>query len=69
MTAENAARVLIADDEESIRFVLRETLEEIGIRAVAQWRSLGGEALRLVPSLNAHPVWVDGLARMLRQHA
>jgi len=46
-----------------------ETLEEIGIRAVAQWRSLGGEALRLVPSLNAHPVWVDGLARMLRQHA
>lgn len=46
-----------------------ETLEEIGIRAVAQWQSLGGEALRLVPSLNAHPVWVDGLAHMLRQHA
>ena len=46
-----------------------ETLEEIGIRAVAQWQSLGGEALRLVPSLNAHPVWVDGLARMLRQRA
>jgi len=46
-----------------------ETLEEIAIRAVAQWQSLGGEALRLVPSLNAHPVWVDGLARMLRQHA
>ncbi len=30
MTAENPARVLVADDEESIRFVLRETLEEDG---------------------------------------
>ena len=29
-----------------------ETLEEIGIRARAQWLSLGGEALLLVPSLN-----------------
>jgi len=34
VTAENAARVLIADDEESIRFVLRETLEEISCEVV-----------------------------------
>ncbi|MEE8164147.1 MAG: response regulator, partial [Myxococcota bacterium] len=30
MTAETSARALIADDEESIRFVLREALEEDG---------------------------------------
>ena len=35
MIAENSAKVLIADDEESIRFVLRETLEEIGCEVVA----------------------------------
>ena len=34
MTAESHARVLIADDEESIRFVLRETLEEHGCEVV-----------------------------------
>ncbi|MCA9687945.1 MAG: ferrochelatase, partial [Myxococcales bacterium] len=38
-----------------------ETLEEIGIRAVADFRAAGGEELRLVPSLNATPTWVDGL--------
>ncbi len=30
MTGEPSARALIADDEESIRFVLRESLEEEG---------------------------------------
>ncbi|MBW2576592.1 MAG: sigma-54-dependent Fis family transcriptional regulator [Deltaproteobacteria bacterium] len=34
MTADSRARVLIADDEESIRFVLRETLEEDGREVV-----------------------------------
>jgi two-component system nitrogen regulation response regulator GlnG len=34
MTAESPARVLIADDEESIRFVLREALEEEGWEVV-----------------------------------
>ena len=34
-----------------------ETLEEIGIRARDQFLSAGGEALTLVPSLNAHPSW------------
>ena len=44
-----------------------ETLEEIGIRGRDQFRSAGGEALTLVPSLNAHPSWVRGLTRMLRE--
>jgi ferrochelatase len=43
-----------------------ETLEEIGARARAQWRALGGEALALAPCVNAHPVWVDALAGMVR---
>ena len=43
-----------------------ETLEEIGIRAREQWRSLGGEDLLLVPSLNAEPAWVDAVVRILR---
>jgi protoporphyrin/coproporphyrin ferrochelatase len=41
-----------------------ETVEEIGIRAQAQWQGLGGESLRLVPSLNATPVWVETVAAM-----
>ncbi len=44
-----------------------ETLEEIGIRARDQFLAHGGEALTLVPSLNAHPSWVRGLTQMLRQ--
>jgi ferrochelatase len=43
-----------------------ETLEEIGIRARADFLRAGGEALTLVPSLNAHPAWVRGLVRMVR---
>jgi ferrochelatase len=43
-----------------------ETVEEIGLRADAQWRALGGEALRLVPSLNAEPAWIDAVANMVR---
>jgi len=46
-----------------------ETLEEIGIRAREQWQALGGEALQLVPSLNAHPAWVDALASWIRTRA
>ena len=42
-----------------------ETLEEIGLRARADFRAAGGQELALVPSLNAHPAWVDGLVAML----
>ncbi|HEY9899230.1 MAG TPA: ferrochelatase [Pantanalinema sp.] len=42
-----------------------ETLEEIGIRARATFVSAGGEDLRLVPSLNAHPEWVEAIKELL----
>lgn len=45
-----------------------ETLEEVGIRLAAQWRELGGEELALVPSLNAHPTWVEAVAKLVRTH-
>ena len=44
-----------------------ETLEEIAIRAREQWRSLGGEELLLVPSLNAEPSWVKAVAGWVRR--
>lgn len=46
-----------------------ETLEEIGIRAEEDFKKAGGEALRLVPSLNAHPAWVDAVVGMIREAA
>jgi ferrochelatase len=46
-----------------------ETLEEIAIRGRAQWKSRGGDELLLVPSLNAHPVWVAALAGIVRARA
>ena len=35
-----------------------ETLEEIAIRGRETFLAAGGEELRLIPSLNTHPVWV-----------
>jgi ferrochelatase len=43
-----------------------ETLEEIGLRARDSFIAAGGEALTLVPSLNAHPAWVNEVVRMAR---
>jgi len=43
-----------------------ETLEEIGIRAQESFIQAGGESLTLVPSLNAHPAWVDAVASWVR---
>ena len=45
-----------------------ETLEEIELRAEAEFRNAGGESLTLVPSLNDHPTWVSGLEALLRSH-
>lgn len=41
-----------------------ETLEEIGIRAAAQWRELGGEELRLAPCPNSSDAMADALVRL-----
>jgi ferrochelatase len=46
-----------------------ETLEEIGIRAEEDFKQAGGEALRLVPSLNASPAWVDAVVHLIREAA
>ncbi len=42
-----------------------ETLEEIGIRARDEFVAAGGEELRLVPCVNAHPTWAGALARRI----
>jgi len=46
-----------------------ETLEEIGLRARAQWQTLGGEAFELVPCLNVEPTWVRAIAEWMRERA
>ncbi len=46
-----------------------ETVEEIGVRAVEQWKAAGGEELVLVPSLNATPAWVQAVAAIAERHA
>lgn len=44
-----------------------ETLEEIAIRLREDFISLGGEDLRLVPSLNAHPYWTKAFSEMISE--
>ncbi|HEX7841267.1 MAG TPA: ferrochelatase [Kofleriaceae bacterium] len=46
-----------------------ETVEEIGIRARAQFKAAGGEELVLVPSLNATAPWVDAVCAIATRHA
>ncbi|MFO0578513.1 MAG: ferrochelatase [Polyangia bacterium] len=46
-----------------------ETLEEIGMRARAQFLAEGGEELVLVPSLNATPEWVDAVVGLVRRQS
>ncbi len=42
-----------------------ETLEEVAMRGAEQFIASGGEALTLVPSLNAHPAWVNTVVRLV----
>lgn len=46
-----------------------ETLEEIGMRAVDQFKAKGGEQLVLVPSLNSSPAWVTAVAQIATRTA
>lgn len=46
-----------------------ETIEEIGMRAKEDWVQAGGEDLILVPSLNAHPRWVQAVSSMVTEAA
>lgn len=43
-----------------------ETLEEINIRARAQWLELGGKDFIFIPCINTHPTWVKGLVKIIR---
>lgn len=43
-----------------------ETLEEINMRAREQWQELGGKEFTFIPCVNAHPVWVRGVAEMVK---
>ena len=52
-----------------VRRRLPRDVEEIGLRGRAQWQSLGGDALLLVPSLNAEPAWVAALASLVARKA
>ncbi|MBX5483055.1 MAG: ferrochelatase [Myxococcaceae bacterium] len=46
-----------------------ETLEEVAIRARAAFLGAGGEAFVFVPSLNAHPRWVETVMALARRTA
>ncbi|MEQ8625721.1 MAG: ferrochelatase [Vicingaceae bacterium] len=46
-----------------------ETTVEIGIEYQEIFEEQGGEKVQLVESLNAHPMWVDGLEQMVRERA
>lgn len=46
-----------------------ETIEEIGMRAKEDWIEAGGEDLLLVPSLNAHPRWIEAVSQMVTDAA
>ena len=45
-----------------------ETLEEIGMAGKEIFEAHGGEAFTLVPSLNAHPKWVDAFAALVARY-
>ena len=44
-----------------------ETIDEIGHEGKRQFTEAGGEELRLIPCLNAHPAWIAGMARIARE--
>lgn len=45
-----------------------ETLEEIAIRAQAQWKALGGESFVFIPALNDTTNWTDAIANIIEEH-
>jgi ferrochelatase len=44
-----------------------ETLEEIAMRARDAFIQAGGEELRLIPSLNSNPAWIDAVSTWIRE--
>ncbi len=46
-----------------------ETLEEIGIRAAADFEAAGGDRLALVPAVNSSDAWVEAASALVRRAA
>ena len=46
-----------------------ETLDEIGREGAEQFAEGGGRELILAPCLNAHPAWIEAMARITRENA
>ena len=44
-----------------------ETIEELGIRAVNDWKANGGENLTLVPAVNSSDRWADAVVEIARE--
>lgn len=44
-----------------------ETLDELGNEGHEQFTEAGGEELSVVPCLNDHPVWLDGMSAIIRE--
>jgi ferrochelatase len=44
-----------------------ETIDEIGHEGKRQFEEAGGQELKLIPCLNAHPAWIEGMARIARE--
>lgn len=46
-----------------------ETLEEIAEEGKESFLHAGGESFEMIPCLNAHPLWVNALAKWIRDYA
>jgi ferrochelatase len=44
-----------------------ETLDEIGNEAEEEFLEYGGERLSLIPCLNAHPLWIESMAAIIKE--
>jgi ferrochelatase len=44
-----------------------ETLDELGNEGHEQFTEAGGEEISVVPCLNDHPVWLDGMTEIIRE--
>jgi ferrochelatase len=45
-----------------------ETLEEIAVEGKEIFLHAGGESFEMVPCLNVHPLWVNALAKWVREY-
>jgi ferrochelatase len=46
-----------------------ETLEEIAEEGKEDFLHAGGESFQMIPCLNVHPLWVQALAKWVREYA